>query len=108
VSTVSEGEAFTIVTIIENKEESDDDESDKEESAENNFGDTNIDNKVHEEFLLHDWVLVRYDNYEFAGEVTNIVGNEFEVNVMHKSGAMFWKWPSREDNSFSEKMLLKS
>ena len=31
---------------------------------------------------LSDWVLVQYEGQEFPGEVTNIVGMDFEVSVM--------------------------
>ena len=29
-----------------------------------------------------------------------VLDNEFQVNVMHKSGNSFWKWPAQEDNIF--------
>ena len=44
---------------------------------------------------INDWVLFSYKDERFPGEVTNITGSDFEVNVMHKSGNI-WKWPKRE------------
>ena len=49
---------------------------------------------------LGEWVLVKYDNKDFPGEVVNIIGSEFEVNVMHRSGAAFWRWPEKDDHIF--------
>ena len=52
---------------------------------------------------LGDWVLVCYDRQKFYGEVTNITGLDFEVNVMHKSCGAFWKWSPNEDKIFYQK-----
>ena len=49
-----------------------------------------------------DWVLVHYQGSNFPGEVTAIYGLDFEVNVMHKSGNVFWKWPLKEDKILYE------
>ena len=43
------------------------------------------------ELSRRDWVIVNYDNVKFPGEIVNIVANEFEVNVKHKSGNTFRK-----------------
>ena len=54
------------------------------------------------EVNIGDWVLVNYDGADFPGEITNIVGFDYEVNVMHKYGA-FWKWPLTEDRIFYDR-----
>ena len=46
---------------------------------------------------IGDWVLVHYQGSNFPGEVTAIYGLDFKVNVMHKSGNVFWKWPLKEN-----------
>ena len=43
------------------------------------------------ELSRRDLVIVNYDNVKFPGEIVNIVANEFEVNVKHKSGNTFRK-----------------
>ena len=48
---------------------------------------------------INDWVLVSYEGERFPGEVTNITGSDFEVNVMQKSGNL-WKWPKKENKIF--------
>ena len=45
------------------------------------------------------WVVVKYDDEEFPGEVTCIEDSDIEVNVMHRS-ANAWKWPRPEDKIF--------
>ena len=37
------------------------------------------------------WVIASYDNVKFPCEIVNIVANEFEANVRHKSGNTFRK-----------------
>ncbi len=39
---------------------------------------------------------MNYEEGDFSREITNIVGSDHEVNVMHNCGA-FWKWPLTED-----------
>ena len=51
---------------------------------------------------IGDWVLVHYQGSNFPGEVTNLYGLDFQVNVMHKSGNVFWKWPLKEDKILYE------
>ncbi|GBM34819.1 hypothetical protein AVEN_208026-1 [Araneus ventricosus] len=45
------------------------------------------------------WVVVKYDESLYAGEVTQVLGNDIEVSAMEKSGK-FWKWPKREYKMF--------
>ena len=47
--------------------------------------------------------MVNYDGQKFPGEVTNIIGPDFDINVMHKSLGTFWKWPPKEDKIFYQK-----
>ena len=46
-----------------------------------------------------DWVLVRYDESTFPGEVKVVGHGEVKVNVMVPSGSLF-KWPAVEDSIF--------
>ena len=48
------------------------------------------------------WVIVKYEDEEFPGEVTCIEDTDVEVNVMHRS-ANVWKWPRPEDKIFYSK-----
>ena len=41
------------------------------------------------ETLRGDWALVKYVHVKFPGEIVNIIANEFEVNVIYKSGNTF-------------------
>ena len=50
-------------------------------------------------------VLVNYDNVKLQGEIVNVVANEFEGNVMHKSRNTFQKWPQREDKILNPQKL---
>ena len=52
---------------------------------------------------IGDWILVNYDGQKFPGEVTNIIGLYFEVNVVHKNLGAFCKWPQKEDKIFYQK-----
>ena len=47
--------------------------------------------------MIGDWVLVRYDDDIFPGEITQIAANEYEVRVMVKAAGSTWKWPRKED-----------
>ena len=58
--------------------------------------DQNLDRK---KFSIGDWVLVKYDNTNYPGEILQIVNNEFQVYVMNKSGK-FWRRPQKDDKIF--------
>lgn len=45
------------------------------------------------------WVIVKYEDEEYPGEVICIEDSDIEVSVMHKS-ANAWKWPRPEDKIF--------
>ncbi|GBM41824.1 hypothetical protein AVEN_122447-2-1, partial [Araneus ventricosus] len=45
------------------------------------------------------WVVVKYDESLYAGEVTQVLGKDIELSTMKKSGK-FWEWPKREDKVF--------
>ena len=68
--------------------------------AEGDIGDDVLDpdQVIHDNIIINinDRVLVSYKDKRFPGEVTNITGSEFEVNVIHKSGNL-WKWSKKED-----------
>jgi len=59
------------------------------------------------ELSVGKWVLVKYDNKKFPGEIVKVMGEECEVTVMHASGK-FWKWPQKEDKIFyDQKNIVK-
>ena len=45
------------------------------------------------------WVMVKYADEEYPGEMTSIEDSDIEVSVMHKS-VNAWKWPKPEDKIF--------
>ena len=60
-------------------------------------------NESHESLSIGigDWVLVCYNGDYFPGEITQVIGElDFEVNVMQRSGGVYWKWPLKEDKTF--------
>ena len=79
VSTASTEEDFTLVEIFQGFGYN---ESEPEEQNQ-----PNDENQETLEVNIGDWVLVNYDVADFPGEVTSIVGIDYEVNVMHKCGA---------------------
>lgn len=47
----------------------------------------------------NDWVVVKYESNFYPGCVTNVIENDVEVSVMHRSEGNF-KWPHTEDKIF--------
>ena len=45
------------------------------------------------------WVVVDYNGDHFNGEITGITGDDYRVNVMHRSGN-YWKWSNKADDIF--------
>ena len=45
------------------------------------------------------WVAADYNRDHFNGEITGITGDDYKVNVMHRSGN-YWKWPNKADEIF--------
>ena len=45
------------------------------------------------------WVVVDYNGDHFNGEITSITGDDYKVNVMHRS-ENYWKWPNKADEIF--------
>ena len=45
------------------------------------------------------WVIVKYADEEYPGEVTSIEDSDIEVSVMHKN-VNAWKWPRPGDKIF--------
>ena len=84
--TTSLGETFKVVNILNSQVLSD-------ESATNLISDIescslsevfSIENANEIQLDNYDWVLVRYGNETFPGEITKLVASDVEVNVMHK------------------------
>ena len=53
---------------------------------------------------------MKYDNVRYSGEVTNIKGENIQVNMMVPAGNKHtWKWPKHTDNIFYQsKNILKN
>ena len=67
-------------------------------------------NESHESLStgIGDWVLVCYDKDNFPGEITQVIGElDFEVNVIHRSGGVYWKWPLKEGKILYRKEDIK-
>ena len=48
--------------------------------------------------------MVCYDGDNFLGELTQVIGElDFEVNVLCRSGGIYWKWPLKEGKIFYHK-----
>ncbi|XP_071839631.1 uncharacterized protein [Apostichopus japonicus] len=47
-----------------------------------------------------DWVVVKYDDVLYPGEVTNVKGKDTEVSVMVPATNTTWKWPLTVDKIF--------
>ena len=55
-----------------------------------------------------EWVLVLFGGRKYPGEVVSSSGEEVEVNVMQKQGAV-WRWPENKDCFFYPKSdIIKS
>lgn len=104
VSATSTNEIFKLVNIFKSNLSLSNDEMETDESdltdTENAQDSDNDDTLSSIQISMNDWVLVQYENEQFPGEVTKVVGADIEVNVMHKSGNSYWKWPKREDKIF--------
>ena len=96
VSITSSVNAFTIEDILKSGSDSethDFNDNDNEEPIEDNIN-----------LSVGEWVLVNYDS---TGEISKVIGEEFEVTVINKS-VKFWKWPPREDKIFyNQKNIIK-
>ena len=87
-----------------------DDESDEKSDEGDCITDNNSPDPPHSKNAAHthltlstgQWVLVKYDDLEFPGEVTSYSETEAEVGVMHKSGSA-WRWPTNPDNNYYER-----
>ena len=100
VSTISTGDEFMIVDVFKCAEESDESDVGCDETSPDYHESSSDLDESRIEGLHVDvghWVFVQYEGNCFPGEVTAVIENDFEVNVMHKSGDAFWKWPSTED-----------
>lgn len=52
------------------------------------------------DFMIRNWVLVKYNDYLFPGNAFPLLGDgEIKVSVMIPSGSHF-KWPATEDAIF--------
>ena len=93
-STVSTEDDFTLVEIFQGARSDESEPKEQNQPKDENQGTL--------EFESGDWVLVNYNGADFPGEITNIVGPYYEVNVMHMCVA-FWKWPLTEDRIFYDR-----
>ena len=61
--------------------------------------------------IIGNWVIVQlqYDNVRYPDEVTNIKGEDIQVNMMVPTGKHAWQWPKHTDCIFcqSKNMLKK-
>jgi len=48
------------------------------------------------------WCLVQYDGSLYPGEVKSVIGDEYEVSVMMKSGK-YYRWPDKPDQLYYQK-----
>ena len=51
---------------------------------------------------VRDWVLVKYENGKYPGEVICCKGRDYEVSVMYCRFGI-WKWPENEDKIFYDR-----
>ena len=56
--------------------------------------------------IIGDWVIVQYDNVRYPGEVTNIKGEDIQVNVIVPAGKHAWKWPKHTEKDLSSRNLI--
>ena len=61
-----------------------------------------VDNSTSDSFNVKDWVVVRYDEKAYPGEIVKVVEDSYEVSVMHQKFGV-WKWPARPDCILYEK-----
>lgn len=66
-------------------------------SINHNLSDTNTTES--NEFSTGDWCVVMYDGENYPGEITNVIGQEIQVQVMHRAGNYF-KWPCNPDKIY--------
>ena len=98
MSSISVEESYTVVNIFTSADSS---ESDMEDEM-----GMPSDDCMALEINVGDWVLVRYDDSNFPGEVTNSIVSDYEVSVMHKCGNAFWKWLLKEDKIYYNKTSI--
>ena len=48
-------------------------------------------------YQIGDYVVVKYDNSYFPGEIIAVLDESTQVKVMIQSGPQYWKWPNRDD-----------
>lgn len=51
-------------------------------------------------FSVGDWVVVKYDDVLYPGEIVSKRGNDTEVSVMVPATKTTWKWPLKPDKIF--------
>ena len=48
-------------------------------------------------YQISDYVVVKYDNSYFPGEIIAGLDKSAQAKVMIQSGPQYWKWPDRDD-----------
>ena len=51
-------------------------------------------------YNIGEWVIVKYDEKKYPGEITKVNDDAIEVSVMHSKFGQRWAWPNREDKIF--------
>ena len=122
VADTSDSTEFTIVPIRKASDSDSDEEEEVEDEELDSVEDTDSEEVVpielqdiitmeDSETLVVDspdlsvgkWVIVNYDGEQFPGEITCCNNSDVEVNVMHKAGSKYWKWPESIDKIFYER-----
>ena len=98
VSKTSVGETFKVKDILNcqvlSNESDTNPRSDTESCSLSEV--VSIENANEIQLDVYDCVLVCYGNETFPRVITKLFASDVEVNVMHKSGASYWKWPTQE------------
>ena len=119
------GRGATKDRSVENEEEMDEadndgenedtDTEDSEMSADEMDGATGCDDdEIHLtvsalSLAVDNWVLVEYQNKQYAGQIIQVEDTRFKPNCMHPVPGQqgCWRWPRRRDNSIWYKSIIK-
>ena len=104
VADTSDSTEFTVVRIrkVSSETGSDPDEDSEGGNESEDQTESSVATQDAIDLSIGKWVIVNYDGEEFPGEITSNA-HDFEINVMHKSGNKYWKWPGVVDRIFYEK-----
>ncbi|ESO89794.1 hypothetical protein LOTGIDRAFT_164827 [Lottia gigantea] len=68
--------------------------------------DKNITDNSDKEINMHDWVVVLYEEEYFPGEITNIIGDDIEVDAMEQCGDV-WNWPKISEIYYDREKVIR-